>query len=75
MDTNAETERIRRLAGNEEGRLLAAAGPHLQALIVAALETGCRLGELLTMQLGAGPPQQPGGAEGAGATTSEDQDP
>jgi integrase len=34
----------------EERRLLAAANPHLQALIVAALETGCRVGELLALQ-------------------------
>jgi integrase len=34
----------------EERRLLAAAGPHLQALIVAAVESGCRKGELLTLQ-------------------------
>ena len=34
----------------EERRLLAAAGPHLQALIVAALETGCRRGELLSLR-------------------------
>jgi integrase len=34
----------------EEARLLAAAGSHLRDLIVAALETGCRLGELLSLQ-------------------------
>lgn len=34
----------------EERRLLAAAGPWLQRLIVAALETGCRRGELLRLQ-------------------------
>ena len=34
----------------EERRLLAAAGPWLQRLIIAALETGCRRGELLKLQ-------------------------
>jgi integrase len=34
----------------EERRLLAAAGPHLSALIIAALETCCRIGELLSLQ-------------------------
>jgi integrase len=49
---SAETPRDRRLTGDEEARLLEAAerNPHLYALIVAALTTGCRKGELLTMQ-------------------------
>jgi integrase len=34
----------------EERRLLAVAGPLLQALIIAALESCCRLGELLALQ-------------------------
>jgi integrase len=34
----------------EERRLLAAATPWLQRLIIAALETGCRRGELLSLQ-------------------------
>jgi integrase len=42
--------RSRRLEPGEEDRLLAAAGPRLQRLIVAALETTCRLGELLTLR-------------------------
>jgi len=51
-----EYERDRRLQpalGNtktEEERLFSAASPHLRALIVAALETSCRLGELLSLQ-------------------------
>jgi integrase len=51
-----EAERERRLmpahgnAASEEDRLLAAANPHLRALIIAALETGCRVGELLSLQ-------------------------
>jgi integrase len=42
-------KRARRLEPDEEGRLLAAAAPHLQRLIVGALETGCRRGELLSL--------------------------
>jgi integrase len=34
----------------EERRLLAAAGPRLQNLIIAAIETCCRRGELLSLQ-------------------------
>jgi integrase len=34
----------------EEPRLLAAAGPRLQNLIIAAIETCCRRGELLNLQ-------------------------
>jgi len=45
-----EASRRRRLRPGEEERLLAAAGPHLQRLIIAALETCCRLGELLSLQ-------------------------
>src|SRR6185369_142797 len=50
VKTGADSARTRRLADDEEGRLLAAASPHLQALIIAALETGCRVGELLSLQ-------------------------
>jgi integrase len=46
----AESHRRRRLDGDEERRLLDAAGPHLRAMIEAALETGCRKGELLSLQ-------------------------
>ena len=41
--------RVRRLIGDEEARLLAAAAPRMQRLIVAAIESGCRLGELLSL--------------------------
>jgi integrase len=47
-----ETERTRRLEPGEEDALLAHAGPRLRGLIVAALSTGCRLGELLTLTWG-----------------------
>lgn len=52
----SEAERERRLlpghgeAKSEEARLLAVANPHLHALITAALETACRVGELLSLQ-------------------------
>jgi len=44
--------RTRRLASGEEPKLLQHAGPHLQAVIIAALETGSRVGELLSLQWG-----------------------
>jgi integrase len=50
LETNAETPRDRRLAEGEEDALLKHASRHLHALIVAALSTGCRLGELLGLQ-------------------------
>jgi integrase len=43
-------KRHRRLTPDVERRLLAVAGERLQRLIVAALETGCRRGELLSLQ-------------------------
>jgi integrase len=45
-----ESERERRLLPGEEDQLLAVANPQLRALITAALETGCRIGELLSLQ-------------------------
>jgi integrase len=50
LNSYVETERTRRLPLDDEQRLLRAANPHLQALVVAALSTGCRLGELLSLQ-------------------------
>ena len=50
LDGKAETGRGRRLQGDEEARLLAAAGPHLRACLEAALETGMRRGEILGLQ-------------------------
>lgn len=49
LATRMENARTRRLEPGEEQRLLAAAGPHLRSLIVAALTTGCRVGELLSL--------------------------
>ncbi len=45
-----EPSRHRRLENGEGDQLLAACGPHLRAVVEAALETGCRLGEILSMQ-------------------------
>ncbi len=47
-----EAQRHRRLEPGEEQKLLQSAEPHLQALIVAALETCCRQAELLTLRWG-----------------------
>lgn len=45
-----EQARSRRLDESEERRLLLAANPHLQACIIAALETGMRKGEILGLR-------------------------
>lgn len=50
LTRNVEGARTRRLQPGEEAELLKHATPHLRALIVAALTTGCRLGELLSLQ-------------------------
>lgn len=62
LDHRAETERTRRLQPGQHGRngcadrpgeeerLLQHASPHLRSLAVAALSTGCRRGELLSLQ-------------------------
>ncbi len=52
LNSSAEAPRSRRLEAGEEEKLLANATPDLKAIIVAALETGCRLGELLSLQWG-----------------------
>ncbi len=50
LDMRAEAPRTRRLEPGEKDRLMAHANPHLRALIEAALATGCRVGELLSLQ-------------------------
>lgn len=45
-----ERARDRRLEPGESDRLLATCGPDLRALVEAAIETGCRRGELLSAQ-------------------------
>lgn len=47
---SAERARDRRLVGDEEDRLLKACDPFLRALVEGALETACRLGELLELR-------------------------
>jgi integrase len=49
-DMRSETARVRRLLPGEEDRLLAHARPRTYALIATALDTGCRAGELLSLQ-------------------------
>lgn len=44
--------RSRRLSANEEKRVLVAARPIIRALIIAALDTGMRRGELLSLRFG-----------------------
>jgi integrase len=50
VQLSEEHARSRRLEEGEETRLLAACGSHLRALVEAAIETGCRKGELLSLQ-------------------------
>ena len=50
LRTRPEYPRARRLARDEAARLLAACGPHLRDIVIAALETGCRKQELLSLQ-------------------------
>src|SRR6185295_4328251 len=45
-----ESARSRRLQAGEEERLLPACGEDLRAVVEAAIETGCRRGELLSLQ-------------------------
>ena len=44
-----EQQRTRRLRDGEEDALLKAANPHTKVLITAALDTCCRVGELLAL--------------------------
>jgi integrase len=50
LQQDRESPRNRRLSSGDEDRLLAAANPRLYGLIVAALETCARRGELLSLQ-------------------------
>jgi integrase len=50
LDRAAESNRTRRLHVGEEQRLIEAADEHLKAMIIAALQTGCRREELLDLQ-------------------------
>ena len=50
LEMAAEPARTRRLAAGEEDRLLQQAPPFVRAFLVAALSTGCRVGELLALR-------------------------
>ena len=50
MKLASELKRRRRLEPGEQERLFAACAPHVRLIVEAALETGCRVGELLSLQ-------------------------
>jgi integrase len=50
LRSRPEYPRARRLTRDEGVRLLAACSPHLRDVVIAALETGCRKQELLSLQ-------------------------
>lgn len=50
VELTEENDRDRRLLPDEEEKLLAAASPHMQAMIIAAIESGMRRGEVLGLQ-------------------------
>jgi integrase len=53
LSPGVEAPRTRRLDDSHiERRLIQHADPHLRAVLVAALSTGCRIGELLSLQWG-----------------------
>ena len=47
-----DNKRRRRLSEREESALLAVASPHLRSMIIAALDTGMRRGEMLALRFG-----------------------
>ena len=47
-----DNKRRRRISEAEEATLLAVASPHLRSMIIAALETGMRRGEMLALRFG-----------------------
>ena len=46
-----DNRRNRRVSSDEEDRLIAAAPPHLRALMILALDTGVRAGEMLALRV------------------------
>lgn len=48
----ADNKRRRRVSEEEEAALLAVASPHLRSMIIAALDTGTRRGEMLALRFG-----------------------
>ena len=47
-----DNKRRRRISESEEAALLAVASPHLRSMIIAALDTGMRRGEMLALRFG-----------------------
>ncbi|HMF98187.1 MAG TPA: hypothetical protein VKE96_27990 [Vicinamibacterales bacterium] len=47
-----DNRRRRRLSEDEEAKLLAVATPFLRSMIIAALDTGMRQGEMLAVRFG-----------------------
>lgn len=47
-----DNKRRRRVSEEEEAALLAVASPHLRSMIIAALDTGMRRGEMLALRFG-----------------------
>ena len=47
-----DNKRLRRICESEEAALLAVASPHLRSMIIAALDTGMRRGEMLALRFG-----------------------
>ena len=47
-----DNQRRRRVSEAEEAALLAVASPHLRSMIIAALDTGMRRGEMLALRFG-----------------------
>ena len=47
-----DNKRRRRISEAEEAALLAVASPHLRSMIIAALDTGMRRGEMLALRFG-----------------------
>ena len=58
MRREQEGKRTRRLSAEERQRLLACCDPRLRARVEAALETGCRSGEISRYDVGDGGPRQ-----------------
>jgi integrase len=50
LEATVEGPRTRRLEAGTQAALLQHADPHLRAVLMAALSTGCRVGELLSLQ-------------------------
>ena len=67
-------KRTRRVSPEEEAALIAVASPRLQRLIIGAIETGMRLGELLDLTWRDVNPAEGGGVITVRAETAKDAD-